>query len=132
MKLLSPTLLGLIVYFVVSMTAIANESFIKGPVPAVVVAPLADTVEFTCEVNTTTVKVIEVFWQIGSQLLVTEDVNVWADKIIKSTLSVEVTISHLFGGLIQCGVFWRESGSISKIYSTTNATLTAYGTVLVY
>ena len=130
MKLLRPALLRLVVYFAVSMIAMANEAFIEGPVPAINVAPFKATVKFMCEVNTTSVAVGGVVWRIGGQLLFIEDTEIPSDKMITSTLSVEVTESYKSGVSIQCGVF-LQSGSSSLIVSPTNASLTAYGTVLV-
>ena len=129
MKLLSPAPLGLVVYYVASMAAIPNEVFIKGPLPAIIVAPLKDTVKFTCEVNTTSIAVAGVIWRVSSQVLFTEDVEIPSAGMTTSTLSVEVIASYTSGVLIQCGALLL-SGSPSRIFSTTNASLTAYGTVL--
>ena len=131
MKLLSIAPLGLVVDLVVIVTAITDEEFIGGPVPAIIVAPLADTVKFTCKVNTTLIAVAGVIWRVGSQVLFTEDVEIPSPGMTTSTLSIEVIASYKSGVLIKCGVL-LQSGSPSRVFSTSNASLTAYGTVLVY
>ena len=122
--------LCLVLVVVVSMTMTsATVTWINGPEPMTVVAPLGTTVTFTCVVNTTELPVGTSLFGFGwivnhAKLSGSSDQESTDGSLEISTLQLPVITSVL----VQCQVAVLVSGTLMPLLSN-NATLKAYGEI---
>ena len=109
-------------------------SFIKGPEPMSVVAPIGGpNVAFTCAVNRTDLAANTTFvafslWIVsGEELPIASDLSINGSLVI-STLQLPVLPDYITGVPVQCPIVLRMSGVLMDIMSNS-ATLTAYGKI---
>ena len=124
---------------IIIITMTATESFITGPEPMNVVAPLDSMATFTCVVNTTetppgTTLVGSntdglVTWLLnGTFLEPNTDQNVIVNGTLQiSTRQLTVTQDYLTGVRVQCSVIVLMSNGDAITFRSNNANLTAYG-----
>ena len=116
-----------IISIALSISLVNCVTTIEGPLPTKKVAPINSTVQFMCVTNNTSPPdpsnpPVGVIWRLNN-IIILGDVETTIGGGILSILSVLVKDGYS-NELVQCGVSFVIT---IPVFSSTNATLTAYG-----